>query len=183
MPNKALSGMIFGAGVAVGAALAFLLVREKYRRIAQKEIDSVKEAFRSAQPRGHEQPTNPPGYSEPAPDQEGDTPIPSVPAPAPADVVVIPPEEYGEEDDYRLYEWRYFADGVLADDGEEEIARDEYEGIQIAEHFGEYEEDTVYLRDDSRGWYIAILRDLRTYDEVLQLRPPDIRELTQGPDE
>ena len=67
---------------------------------------------------------------------------------------------------------------MLADDGNDEITRDDFNGIRIAEHFGEYEEDTVYLRDDDRKAYYAIFYDSRTYDEVLKTIPPDIRKLT-----
>ena len=185
MLSKLYTGMIFGAGVAVGAALAVFFVREKYRRRTQEEIDSVKEAFR----RDKGVPVDAPVLVS-KDDEPEEWPIYSVPpvrenAPSeePTYLHVIPPDEYGDNDEYALYEWKFYADGVLADEMDEEVSRDEYEGIQIAEHFGEYEDDTVYLRDDDRECYYAILRDYRTFEEVLQTMPPDIRKLTPDSNE
>ena len=43
--NKLLGVFIFAAGAAVGSVVTWKLVKTKYERIAQEEIDSVKEAF------------------------------------------------------------------------------------------------------------------------------------------
>ena len=39
--------LIFAAGAAIGSAVTWKLIKEKYERIAQEEIDSVKEVFKS----------------------------------------------------------------------------------------------------------------------------------------
>ena len=63
---------------------------------------------------------------------------------------VISPDEFDELDGYTPISLTYFADGVLADeygvivDNVEEIVGD---GLN---HFGEYEEDAVYVRNDAK---------------------------------
>ena len=39
--------------------------------------------------------------------------------------------------------------------------------IEVADHFGEYENDRVFVRDDRRQVDYEILRDERTFMEVL----------------
>ena len=40
-------------------------------------------------------------------------------------------------------------------------------GPDIESHFGEYEEDTVYVVNDEHGAYYEICRDLRNYSDVV----------------
>ena len=67
---------------------------------------------------------------------------------------VISPDEYGEyEDDdessYDLISLSYYSDGVLADDDDDVIENtDDIVGKDFADHFGEYEEVSVYIRND-----------------------------------
>lgn len=87
---------------------------------------------------------------------------------------VISPEEFGEFDGYALVSLICFADGVLADnlgvviDDVEEIVGD------ALGHFGEYEDDSVFARNDAKRCDYEILRDERTYDEFRQTLPPNI---------
>lgn len=85
---------------------------------------------------------------------------------------VIYPEEYGALDDHETVSLLYYADGVLADDSGdkvEDIA--DKVGADFYTHFGEYEEDSVFIRNDARKCDYEILMDSRNYDEVLALRP------------
>jgi len=77
---------------------------------------------------------------------------------------VISPEEFGELDGYRQESLQYFADGYLADDMNNLV--DPLEGINPEAHFGEYEADSVFVRDDRRKVDYEILRDLRNYVDV-----------------
>lgn len=40
------------------------------------------------------------------------------------------------------------------------------------EHFGEYEEDSVFMRNDAKRCDYEILRDLRTFAEFKRTLPP-----------
>ena len=59
------------------------------------------------------------------------------------------------------------ADGVLAYSDTNERVEDIGELVceDFAAHFGEYEEDSVFVRNDNLRMDIEILRDLRTYQE------------------
>lgn len=81
---------------------------------------------------------------------------------------VIPPEEYGEYMDYEQIELTYFQDGVLTD--ENYIPIDDIEGtvgIGFEDHFGEYEDDSVYVRNDMRRCEYEILADERNFSDVV----------------
>lgn len=95
-------------------------------------------------------------------------------------IEVIDPDEFGENDDYDTVTWKYFADGVLADDADEAVNDhdiSEIVGLDFADHFGEYEPDAVHIRNDDIQEYIEILRDERTYEEFCEGKPkePHIR--------
>lgn len=63
---------------------------------------------------------------------------------------VISPEEFGDNvDGYELVSLNYYEDGVLADDWDEPIEDiDKVVGKDSLTHFGEYEDDSVYVRND-----------------------------------
>ena len=81
---------------------------------------------------------------------------------------VISPDEFGNMDDHTLISLTYYADGVLADDWDTKVINpDEEVGPNIESHFGEYEEDTVFVRNEKLKNDYEICRDLRTYTEVI----------------
>lgn len=84
---------------------------------------------------------------------------------------VISPDDYGTEDDYDLYSYTYYADKVLADENNEPIEDvDQRIGLESLNHFGEYGDDTVYVRNDELKADYEILLDKEKY-EVLFPRP------------
>ena len=84
---------------------------------------------------------------------------------------VISPDEYGEMDDYDLYSYTYYADKVLADENNEPIEDvDSIIGLESLKHFGEYGDDSVYVRNDELKADYEILLDDEKY-EVLFPRP------------
>ena len=84
---------------------------------------------------------------------------------------VISPDEYGEMDDYDLYSYTYYADKVLADENNEPIEDvDQRIGLESLNHFGEYGDDSVYVRNDELKADYEILLDNEKY-EVLFPRP------------
>lgn len=87
---------------------------------------------------------------------------------------VIPPEEFDELDGYTPISLTYFADGVLAD--EHGVIVDDVEEIvgDALDHFGEYEEDSVFVRSDAKRCDYEILRDERKYEEFRATLPPNI---------
>lgn len=81
---------------------------------------------------------------------------------------VISPEEFDDNDEYNVISLTYYADGVLTDDMDEPIDPEDIDdlvGKDFADHFGEYEENSIFVRNDAMQTDYEILRDLQRYDE------------------
>lgn len=181
--------LIFVTGVAVGATATWWYLKGKYEAIAEAEIESVKAAY-SAKERKPDQEKDalPSGVTDEKSDlmtfakriqEEGYTQYDrtvskqqkkSVASDAP---YIITPEEFGEIAEYTQVTLHYFADGVLADDNDEPV--DDIEEIigDALEHMGEYEDDSIHVRNDTKRCDYEILRDLRPFSEARKNRPPD----------
>ena len=85
---------------------------------------------------------------------------------------VIPPEQFGDNEEHEQISLTYYADGVLADENDEVIEDvEDAVGIDSLNHFGEYEDDSVFVRNDARKCDYEILLDQRTYSEVVEDMP------------
>ena len=80
----------------------------------------------------------------------------------------IEPDEYGERIDYEQISLTYFADKVLADEDTLDIIEDVKGtvGEFFADHFGEYEDDSVFVRNDLTRCEYEILADTRKYTDA-----------------
>lgn len=87
---------------------------------------------------------------------------------------VISPDEFGSDDTYDKITLLYFDDGVVAEsDTLEELSDDEIEmrvGLASLNHFGEYEEDSVKVRNERLRTDFEILMDARLYSKVIARR-------------
>lgn len=85
---------------------------------------------------------------------------------------VISPDEFGEEEDYDRISFMYYADHILADD-DDELVEDiaGTVGVESLTHFGEYDDDCVYVRNERLKVDYEILKSLKTYSEVLEQKP------------
>lgn len=82
--------------------------------------------------------------------------------------MIISPNEFGEDDEYDTISLSYFDDGVLADDMLciiDNIA--DVVGEDFASHFGEYEYDSVFVKNDRLKSYYEILLEHRTYSDAV----------------
>lgn len=85
---------------------------------------------------------------------------------------VIQLSDFGEFDDYEKISLTYTADGVLLDDMNEIVDDiEETVGEDSLEHFGEYEDDSVYVRNDAKKCDYEILLDQRNYQEIFETQP------------
>ena len=85
---------------------------------------------------------------------------------------VISPDEFDEMDDYETISLTYYSDNVLADDMDELVEdADDVVGADFASHFGEYEDDSVFVRNDRLKADYEILRDERNYSDVRKSKP------------
>lgn len=191
MMNGTLSKIIiFTAGAAVGSAVTWKLIKDKYERMALEDIQSVREFYtnklndsQTGEPEVDEEseesdepklPTqrdiytnvvNGLGYSNQEPpcenNEEEDEDDVSEP-------YVISPSEYGELDYETESLWYHEGDGVVTTYFGEVINKEDIPdmiGSDFAEHYGEYEEDSVHVRNDRLKIDFEILRDLDAYSE------------------
>ena len=189
---------MFVAGAAIGSAVTWKLLTEKYNRLIQEEIDSYREycaekygiseseevdedeAPEEVVPdenfsvRDYAEKIQSAGYTDYANiDEEDVKPVKDVPTPKP---YVISPCEFGECD-YETVSLTYYADGILADELDEPIEDvDSVVGIESLSHFGEYEDDSVFVRNEPWKTDYEILFDPRNYADVMNLDPHQAEE-------
>ena len=196
--NKTINFMTFVLGVAVGSVVTWRYVEKKYEQIAQDEIDSVKEVFSKRETeftedtevqikadnakkkpsvieyaawlrkRGY---TNYSDMVDEKPEEVKEEPM-SVDKP-----YVIAPEEFGELDGYETISLIYYADQILADDND--VIVDDIEdvvGFDSLNSFGEYEDDSVFVRNDRLKCDYEILLDQRKYSDVIKRRPHEVED-------
>lgn len=211
--SKASTGFAFVAGLTIGAAGAWYYLKDKYAKLAEEEIASVKAAYaKREKPTTEEQaghfPKKRTDRSQNCADcllahiKDGEQTLETVslvnaaknmdkgsiteytqrlqeagykdysrtidekPSGTPGEVpYVISPDEFGELEDYTKVSLTYFADGVLADECGEIV--DDVEEIigDGLDHFGEYEDDSVFVRSDAKRCDYEILKDLRDFSD------------------
>lgn len=193
--SKATGFVIFVLGAAVGSVVTWQYTRKKYEQIAQEEIDSVKEIFSRRESAtdveiiSPEPQTAKMGKPEEKPDiteyaarleRDGYTNYSNVSAEQKKEEqetmeikpYVISPEEFGEFEDYERISLSYYADQVLADEDDEKVDDvDNVVGLESLTHFGEFEDDSVFVRNDRLKCDYEILLDQRTYSDVIKQRP------------
>ena len=193
--NKATGFVMFVLGATVGSVATWQYTKKKYERIAQEEIDSVKEIFSKRESAADVEIVTPEpqtakvGKPEEKPDiteyaarleREGYTNYSNVSAGEKKEEqeamemkpYVISPEEFGEFEDYERISLSYYADQILADEDDEKVEDvDNVVGLESLTHFGEFEDDSVFVRNDKLKCDYEILLDQRTYSDVIKQRP------------
>ncbi len=82
--------------------------------------------------------------------------------------VIICPDDYGEIPNYEQLSWIYFADHILTDDDYSLITNyEKWIGAGALQHFGEYEDDAIHVRNDKLKCYIEVVIDSRLYASVV----------------
>ena len=176
--------LIFSLGAAVGSVVTWKLVKDKYEKMAAEEIDAMKETVdheldelrekkeenlseENVFVKEHNRIMRENGYitysenGEEKEEKEEAHMDENKP-------YVISPDEYDERYGYTTRSLTYYSDGVLADEYDEIIEDvDGIVGTDSLNHFGEYEEDSVFVRNDDLKTDFEILRDYRTYTEVV----------------
>lgn len=166
----------FALGAAAGSIAAFKLLKVKYETWAQSEIDSVINTFSAkygtleneTTPESSDTETNEKDVHEHFNDivkNEGYTNEKGGTKPMWEDKpYIISPAEFGGLDDYDTISLTYYADGVLTDDNDEPIEDiEKIVGTESLKHFGEYEDDSVFVRNDELKCDYEILLDTRNF--------------------
>lgn len=207
--NKSIFGVIgFVLGAAAGSLVTWKLIEKKYMDMADDEIRSVKEMYRSkivnfevldeknedmfVAQKGPEltdegkqlidklnnltttyvSDDEKPDYTAYSQAKEKhnvfDDAMPTEPEVKHDEPYIIDPTEFGEFSEYEQRELTYYKDGVICENDTDMIdPYDIFGDLDVGDHFGEYENDRVFVRDDKRQVDYEILRDERTFMEVL----------------
>lgn len=85
---------------------------------------------------------------------------------------VISPDEFSSSPPgYDAQPLDYYADGILADGWGVELDIEETIGEEALDHFGEYADDTVYVRNERNEIDYEVTKDPRTYEEAIRTNP------------
>ena len=96
-------------------------------------------------------------------DYEGENPYPQ------DKPYVIAPEYFGEFESYSTVNLVLYADGALVDYNNDIITdADECIGADYINHFGDFEEDAVHIRNDILKCDYEILKDPRQYAQIVK---------------
>lgn len=188
--------LCFVAGAAIGSVVTWKLIEKKYKDLADEEIESVIETFKNRKPRitkdnvkeTVEKVIN--KYKEPKEivedivtaekysieneeeideDDESNYTIDVDPGVEVIIPYVITPEQFGEYSEYGTKTLTYYTDNVLTDEIDNPITSEEMEtmiGPDALDHFGEYEDDSVYIRDEMNEMDYEILKSEKTFSEI-----------------
>lgn len=186
MNKKILCLISFTAGCAIGFLVTNRMLKERYEQMTQEDIASAKEAFlreldrykdtnpqmtsgrgatkdyKSKEPKTYQDRIKDLGYSKSPSTVTEDGPM------------LISPEVFGNEDGYDEIILTYYADGTLTDDSDRIMDESEIEntvGRESLDHFGDYEDDAVHIRNNRLKADYEILLDPRNYKEVLREKP------------
>lgn len=165
--------VVFGLGVAAGSVAAWKLLKSKYAQLAREEIDEVREYYRKKEEAVDEvdEPDIPEEESsnndvqeymtiaQYYTDQKGGSEVSTIPQ-------VITPEEFAADDEYQAESLTLYACGTLTDDFDNPIEDVEAMVGDALDHFGEYEDDSVFVRNDRYKCNYEILKDVRTFEEA-----------------
>lgn len=187
---------IFLLGAGIGSLVTWKIIDEKYKRIADEEIESVIEHYKEKEKNNTsvkitsdgieirkdekvvtsinapETPWGPdPSYKEiispyTSSEDEDDYVVETEPQEESIAPYVISPEEFGEFGN-KTVSLMYYADGILADDDDVIVSDPENVIGDALSHFGEYEDDAVHVRDENTETDYEILLSEKTFDEIL----------------
>lgn len=184
--------VIFMAGAAIGSVATLFGVKNHYEKKYQEDLDSVKASFskyeevrnESALDDGTESDISEDatltsevaqlqkkvdelGYGITADKEEVNLSMRS------KRPYIVSPEEFGEAEGYDVASLIYYADHVLVDDQDELVEDVEGTvGFESLSHFGEYEDDTVFVRNDRLRCDFEIVKNLERYSDRIKTLPP-----------
>lgn len=181
MNDKLSSVIIFCGGVFIGGFLTWDFFKTKYEKIADEEIASVKETFEHREPRPDKNykveealkgsdayiniidSNSYRNYSNTSieTDKKGGTADMELKQP-----YVITPEQYEDNVDYTKVSLTWYSDEVLEDDWGNVLDPDDVIGSDALKTFGQYEKDSVFVRDDDEQIDYEVLLDTRSYKET-----------------
>lgn len=195
MSNEVKNTIAFVAGAMVGATATWFLVKDKYAKLAQEEIDDVKATFARRFNDQHTEPTSSEEKNETAPVKKEENRFAAIsslnaydePEIEPTDYssitntlgysgdVIDEPEEVDKPYVISQHEFGEFGDYMeisltyyedgIVADDDDEII-DDVEAVLGTDFMNEFEDDVVLIRNDARKCDYEVSRDYRTYHTV-----------------
>lgn len=168
--------LIFSVGAALGAVASWQVTKTKYEKIANEEIDSIREYYKKELHDIYESESNfmnaMDDLTKESYDEEMTQTVETILSNENYTTkvkkpYVIKPDDYGDIYAYDKISLTLYSDGVLTDDMDNPIEDiDEVVGYESLTHFGEYEDDSVFVRNDEMMADYEILLDNRAYSSV-----------------
>jgi hypothetical protein len=183
--NSTLSSVLgFIAGAAVGSIIVWRISKNKYEELMAKETEELREYYNNKFNGGttvekdSEETVNEDSEEkltfEKLVNELGYTNYSNVPDKKDSEVdntnkpYVIKPEEFGSKEEYERVSLTYYSDGILADELDFVIEDvEDTVGKDSLSHFGEYEDDSVFVRNDRLECDYEILLDSRKFIDVV----------------
>ena len=183
---------IFAAGVAIGAGVTWKILKDRYNKLMQEEVKSIREVFSDDESAEDEdidisdveeeiekdfvnadyvkeltkavssiiKKESYSSYSSAGDNKKEEREVEEMDEP-----YVISPDDY-DTNGYKTVTLWYHADGVLTDENHKPIKPkniDKLIGRESLNHFGEYEDCSVYVRNDRLKTDYEILEDADNY--------------------
>lgn len=205
MKNTLINVLMFATGAAVGSVVTWKLVQTKYKKLADEEIQSVKEVYSKQSTtseesegveeiKSNEHPIETPkikiadkpdimeyaaklkkeGYmdysNQAKPEKKEEKFTRDMDDLAyDEEPFVIAPEHFDEYDDFETVSLTYWADGFLTDEDDNLIEDiDGTVGLDYDEHFGEFEDDSVFIRNERLKTDFEILAVEGNYKDTIR---------------
>lgn len=194
--------IVFAVGAAIGSAVTYAVMKPKYERIIQEEVDALKKDFiecmTDMQDTDDEEPVD---EDEERPrqidwadledlDEEDDFDPDAEELNEYAEIIkhyaneeggavevakdpyVISPYDFDEMDGYKTVSLTYYSDKILENEEHKIVTNiDRLIGTSSLNTFGEYEDDSVFVRNERLRTDFEILKDYRTYTEATGKSP------------
>lgn len=182
MNNELLCVATFAIGAGVGSVVTWAILKKKYQKQVQEEVASIKEAYQQvidniqnseltvavteeATPEEEETDEDLGEYMEIVKDNGYSESTPKPLYGKHSTPHIIAPEELGDTD-FEIVSLTYYDDGILADDWGNVIDIDSTIGDDSLNHFGDYEDDAIHVRNHQLETDYEVLLEERTYSEV-----------------
>lgn len=168
--------LIFVLGAAAGSLVTWKILEDKYNKIIEEEVEAVEEYYREREEiKGHiiVQKTEEQVKEEKKIKEQYENTVEELGYTVETEVLeeqvepyVIAPEEFGEAYGHETKSFTYYADGILTDEVGEIISDPDVIIGDGLEHFGEYEDDSVYVRNENTECDYEILKHEKAFSEI-----------------
>lgn len=169
--------LIFMGGAAIGSVVTWKLLEKKYIDLANEEIDSVVERFKTREKELTKQVENKEEYNNIIEEAEykgtevseeikniEDKLINNTKKTKPS-IELISADEYGEKSKYKTISWTYYNNDILTDEIDMVVEKPEEIIGDALNHFDDYEDgDVVYVRNNKLKCDYEILKSEKDFE-------------------